>query len=60
MDKGFLTDTIHAKAPFDVTHFRSTIPRFTPENRKINTVLVDLLPSNHHPMALTRLLAQKA
>jgi aryl-alcohol dehydrogenase-like predicted oxidoreductase len=29
--------------PLDSTDFRSTLPRFTPENRKANQALVDLL-----------------
>ncbi len=29
--------------PLDSTDFRSTLPRFTPENRKANLALVDLL-----------------
>jgi hypothetical protein len=32
----------------DSTDFRSTLPRFTPENRKTNQALVDLLGKIAH------------
>jgi aryl-alcohol dehydrogenase-like predicted oxidoreductase len=43
LGKGFLTGKITAETKFDSTDFRSTVPRFTEENRKANQVLVDLL-----------------
>jgi aryl-alcohol dehydrogenase-like predicted oxidoreductase len=43
LGKGFLTGKINADTKFDSTDFRNTVPRFTPENRKANQGLVDLL-----------------
>ena len=43
LGKGFLTGKITAETKFDSTDFRSTVPRFTEENRKANQALVDLL-----------------
>lgn len=43
LGKGFLTGTITAKTKFDSTDFRSTVPRFSEDNRKVNQALVDLL-----------------
>jgi aryl-alcohol dehydrogenase-like predicted oxidoreductase len=43
LGKGFLTGTIDAATTFDRSDFRNSIPRFTPEARKANQVLVDLL-----------------
>ena len=43
LGKGFLTGKIDETVTFDSTDFRSTIPRFEPENRKANQALVDLL-----------------
>ena len=43
LGRGFLTGTISAATSFDSSDIRSTIPRFTPEARKANQVLVDLL-----------------
>ena len=43
LGKGFLTGKIDANTKFDSTDFRSRVPRFTPENRKVNQVLVDLV-----------------
>jgi aryl-alcohol dehydrogenase-like predicted oxidoreductase len=45
LGKGFLTGKIDEKATFDSSDFRNTLPRFTPEARKANQVLVDLLGS---------------
>jgi aryl-alcohol dehydrogenase-like predicted oxidoreductase len=45
LGKGFLTGKITADTQFDSTDFRSTVPRFDPENRKANQALVDLLTS---------------
>src|SRR5256714_421008 len=43
LGKGFLTGKIDEKITFDSTDFRSTVPRFDPENRKVNQALVDVL-----------------
>jgi aryl-alcohol dehydrogenase-like predicted oxidoreductase len=43
LGKGFLTGEISATTSFDSSDIRSTIPRFTPEARAANRVLVDLL-----------------
>ena len=43
LGKGFLTGKIDENTTFDSTDFRNTVPRFTPEARKANQALVDLL-----------------
>src|SRR6266404_5978722 len=43
LGRGFLTGKITEDTKFDSTDFRTVVPRFTPENRKANKVLVDLL-----------------
>jgi aryl-alcohol dehydrogenase-like predicted oxidoreductase len=43
LGKGFLTGKIDDKTTFDRSDFRNIVPRFTPENRKANQALVDLL-----------------
>ncbi len=43
LGRGFLTGKLDETATFDSSDFRSTLPRFTPEARKANQVLVDLL-----------------
>ena len=43
LGRGFLTGTIDETTAFESTDFRSTVPRFTPENRKANLALVDIL-----------------
>jgi aryl-alcohol dehydrogenase-like predicted oxidoreductase len=45
LGKGFLTGAITAETAFDNTDFRSTVPRFSPENRKANQALVDVISS---------------
>jgi aryl-alcohol dehydrogenase-like predicted oxidoreductase len=45
LGKGFLTGKIDASTKFDSTDFRSSVPRFSPENRKANQTLVDLVSS---------------
>jgi len=40
---GFLTGKITENTQFDKTDFRNVVPRFTPEARKENQLLVDLL-----------------
>ena len=66
LGKGYLTGKIDENTTFDSTDFRNTVPRFTPEARKANRALVDLLGSiaqrkNATPaqIALAWLLAQK-
>jgi len=62
---GFLTGKIDANTNFDPTDFRNISPRFTPEARAANQVVVDLLKGiagkNNAPaqVALAWLLAQK-
>ena len=43
LGKGFLTGTIDDKTTFVSSDFRNIVPRFTPEARKANQALVDLL-----------------
>ena len=43
LGKGFLTGKIDENTSFDSTDFRNTVPRFSPEARKTNRALVDLL-----------------
>jgi aryl-alcohol dehydrogenase-like predicted oxidoreductase len=43
LGKGFLTGKIDEKTTFDSSDFRNIVPRFTPEARKANQALVDLL-----------------
>ena len=43
LGKGFLTGTIDANTKFDPTDFRNTVPRFSPEARKANEALVELI-----------------
>jgi len=43
LGKGFLTGAINQGTAFDKTDFRNVVPRFTPENRKANQPLVDIL-----------------
>jgi aryl-alcohol dehydrogenase-like predicted oxidoreductase len=43
LGRGFLTGKIDETTTFDTTDFRNTVPRFSPENRKANQALVDLL-----------------
>jgi aryl-alcohol dehydrogenase-like predicted oxidoreductase len=43
LGKGFLTGKIDANTTFESSDFRQTLPRFTPEARKANQALVDLL-----------------
>jgi len=66
LGKGFLTGKIDENTTLDSTDFRNTLPRFTPEARKANQALVDLLAEigkrrNATPaqIALAWLLAQK-
>jgi aryl-alcohol dehydrogenase-like predicted oxidoreductase len=66
LGKGFLTGKIDETTTFDSYDFRNTVPRFTPENRKTNQDLVDLLTriaerkqATPAQIALAWLLAQK-
>ncbi len=66
LGKGFLTGKISENTTFDSSDIRSTIPRFTPEARKANLALVDLLgtiaerkKATPAQIALAWLLAQK-
>jgi aryl-alcohol dehydrogenase-like predicted oxidoreductase len=66
LGKGFLTGKIDDKTTFDKSDFRNIVPRFTPEARKANQALVDLLrriagPKKATPgqIALAWLLAQR-
>ena len=43
LGKGFLTGKIDADTKFDKNDFRNVVPRFSPENRKANQALVDLV-----------------
>jgi aryl-alcohol dehydrogenase-like predicted oxidoreductase len=43
LGKGFLTGKIDETTPFDATDFRNTVPRLSPDNRKTNQALVDLV-----------------
>jgi aryl-alcohol dehydrogenase-like predicted oxidoreductase len=63
---GFLTGKIDTNTKFHSTDFRNKSPRFTPENRKANQVLVDLLSkvaeqkrATPAQIAIAWLLAQK-
>jgi aryl-alcohol dehydrogenase-like predicted oxidoreductase len=66
LGKGFLTGKINEDTKFDSSDFRNIIPRFTPEARKANQALVDLLrkiaerkKATPAQIALAWLLAQK-
>jgi aryl-alcohol dehydrogenase-like predicted oxidoreductase len=66
LGKGFLTGKIDEKTTFDSSDFRNIVPRFTPEARKANRALVDLLRTiaerkmaTPAQIALAWLLAQK-
>jgi len=66
LGKGFLTGAITENTTFDSSDFRNIVPRFTPEARKANQAVVDLLADiamrkNATPaqIALAWLLAQK-
>jgi aryl-alcohol dehydrogenase-like predicted oxidoreductase len=43
LGKGFLTGKIDENTKFDPSDFRNIVPRFTPEARKANQALLDLL-----------------
>ena len=67
LGKGFLTGKIDENTKFDSTDFRNTVPRFSPEARKSNQALVDLIgkfaaqkKTTPAQIALAWVLAQKA
>ena len=43
LGKGFLTGAIDEHTSFDSTDFRNTVPRFSPEARQANQVMVELV-----------------
>ncbi len=45
LGKGFLTGKMSANTTFDKTDFRSTVPKFSPENMTANHALVDVVTS---------------
>lgn len=66
LGKGFLTGTIDERTTFDSRDFRNIVPRFTPEARKANQTMADLLRAMAErkratpaQIALAWLLAQK-
>jgi aryl-alcohol dehydrogenase-like predicted oxidoreductase len=66
LGKGFLTGKIDEKTTFDSSDFRNIVPRFSPEARKANQAVVDLLSriaeqkkATRAQIALAWLLAQK-
>ena len=66
LGRGFLTGKMNENTAFDSSDLRSTLPRFTPEARKANQALVDLLgeiakrkKATPAQIALAWLLAQK-
>jgi aryl-alcohol dehydrogenase-like predicted oxidoreductase len=66
LGKGFLTGKIDETTKFDASDFRNVVPRFTPEARKANQAVVDLLgtiakrkQATPAQIALAWLLAQK-
>jgi len=66
LGKGFLTGKMNEDTTFDSSDFRNILPRFTPEARKANQALVDLLgkigerkKATPGQIALAWLLAQK-
>ena len=66
LGRGFLTGKMNENTTFDSSDLRNTLPRFTPEARKANQVLVDLLgeiakrkKAMPAQIALSWLLAQK-
>jgi aryl-alcohol dehydrogenase-like predicted oxidoreductase len=66
LGRGFLTGKIDENTSFDKNDFRNIVPRFTPEARKANQALVDLLrkiaerkKATPAQIALAWLMAQK-
>jgi aryl-alcohol dehydrogenase-like predicted oxidoreductase len=66
LGKGFLTGKITEETTFEKTDFRNIVPRFTPENRRANQAVVDLVSkfaeqkkATPAQIALAWILAQK-
>src|SRR4029077_6767909 len=66
LGRGFLTGTINETTTFDRSDFRNIVPRFTPEARKANQTIVDVVrkvaakkQATPAQIALAWLLAQK-
>jgi aryl-alcohol dehydrogenase-like predicted oxidoreductase len=66
LGKGFLTGKINEETKFDKSDFRNIVPRFTPENRRANQGVVDLISkvaeqkkATPAQIALAWILAQK-
>ena len=66
LGKGYLTGKMDENTTFDSADFRNTVPRFSPENRRANQALVELLgrvaerkKATPAQVALAWLLAQK-
>ena len=66
LGKGFLTGKINEETQFDKSDFRNIVPRFSPENRKANQAVVDLIArfaeqkkATPAQIALAWILAQK-
>ena len=66
LGKGFLTGAVNKDTQFDKNDFRNIVPRFSPENRDANQVLVDLIAgfakqkgTTPAQIALAWILAQK-
>jgi len=66
LGKGFLTGAIKEDTQFEKTDFRNIVPRFSPENRKANRAMVDVVSrfaqekkATPAQIALAWILAQK-
>ncbi|MBB4802842.1 aryl-alcohol dehydrogenase-like predicted oxidoreductase [Flavobacterium nitrogenifigens] len=66
LGRGFLTAKIDENTQFDASDFRNSLPRFTPEARKTNQTIVDLITKiafekgvTNAQIALAWILAQK-
>ncbi len=66
LGRGFLTGAIDESTTFDSSDMRNEVPRFAPEARKANQVLIDVLgqfaarkQATHAQLALAWLLAKK-
>jgi aryl-alcohol dehydrogenase-like predicted oxidoreductase len=66
LGRGYLTGKVDENTPFDSTDIRNRLPRYTPEARKANRVVIDLLDrigaqkgATPAQIALAWLLAQK-
>jgi pyridoxine 4-dehydrogenase len=67
LGKGFLTGKIDETTTFDASDFRNTVPRLSPENRKANQAVVELIgriaakkQATPAQIALAWVLAQKS